>query len=260
MNTSRKQLSVQLWTLREELGANPGATFKAVADIGYDAVELWFQDWPRAGEVRSMAADAGLAISGAHVLFKELRDNTSKVFDWHEEAGNRNLIVPHIPADLRKDAGDWRQRVEEIAIIAQRCREAGFTLSYHNHDVEFIDTIDGEEIQDFIYRMIPAALLKAQIDTYFVKRVGKDPAPYLAKYADRTLAVHLKDQSRADGMMTAPVGEGTINWDEVLPAALATTAQWLVVEDNCQAGGGLESVRKSHDFLRERLAALKAPS
>jgi len=255
-----KQLAVQLWTVRDEMARDLPGTFSALAEMGYQGVELWFDPWPEPQEVRRLLDQTGLQVAGAHVLFLDLRDRFDEIARWHEAVGNRHLIIPHIPDRLRQTPDDWRQRVEEIHSIAERCREANFTLSYHNHAVEFIDTIDGEEIQDYIYRTVPADLLKAQIDTYFVAQVGKDPAAYIRRYAERMAAVHLKDKSRDPQFINAPVGQGTIDWDAVLPEALGSAAQWLVVEENCQGRDALSSCRESFRYLQERLARKTSPA
>ena len=175
--SAAKPAAVQLWTLRQEVAADLAGTLKQVADIGYKGIEAWFGAWPEADELKAIVADAGLTVISAHVAFLELRDQLDTVLDYHRRLGNTSLAVPSIPADLRESEDDWKQRVEEIATIARVCTEAGFRLAYHNHADEFEATVDGADAHDYIFASIPPEVLNVQLDTYFIKAVGRVHPP-----------------------------------------------------------------------------------
>lgn len=63
-------VGVQLWTLRKELSEDIAGTLKQVAAIGYQGVELWFQKWPVAVELKKIVADCGLKIASATSILK----------------------------------------------------------------------------------------------------------------------------------------------------------------------------------------------
>ena len=246
---STKPVAVQLWTLRQEIAEDLPGTLRQVADIGYAGIEAWFPTWPPAGELKSIAEDSGLEIISAHVPFLELRDGLAGVAEYHRQLGNTALAIPNIPADLRAGADDWKRRVEEIAGIAAGCKQAGLRLSYHNHAVEFEDSIDGVDVHDYIFANVPADLLAAQLDTFFIADVGRDPAGYIRRYAGRGPLLHIKDRSTNLDAANTEIGRGTIDWDAVFAAADAAGVEWYIVEQNCQEYPALESIRMSYEYL-----------
>ena len=250
--SATKPVAVQLWTVRQEIAADLAGTLRQVADIGYKGIEAWFGAWPPAEQLKAIAADAGLTVVSAHVAFLELRDQLDTVLDYHGRLGNTSLAVPNIPADLRASEDDWKQRVEEITTIARVCTEAGFRLAYHNHADEFEATVNGADAHDYIFASIPPEVLNVQLDTYFIKAVGKDPAEYIRRYAGRGPLLHIKDQSAKPDVMNTEIGAGTIDWDSVFAAADASGVDWYVVEQNCQELEALDSIRMSFEYLKSR--------
>jgi sugar phosphate isomerase/epimerase len=244
-----------LWTLREEISTDLAGTLVRVAEIGYRGVELWFPTYPPADQLRAVLDEAGLQPIGAHVPYLDLRDDFDRVADYHQALGNGDLVIPVIPANLRRGEADWKERVIEIEAIARRCREAGFRFSYHNHGMELEETVDGARVHDTIFSSVPADLLKAEIDTYFYAVAGLDPAAAIRRYAGRVPLLHLKDRAIPPAQGTVEIGQGTIDWDAVLAAADAAGVEWLTVEQNCQEHPPLESIRMSLEFLRARAAA-----
>ena len=58
---------------------------------------------------------------------------------------------------------------------------------------------------------------------------GVQAAPFLSKYPDRVLSVHVKDHSTTNP--NALLGEGDERWDEVMPLLKQKTAtRWFIVE------------------------------
>ncbi len=217
--TTKRPVGVQLWTLRKELAQDLSGTLAKVAEIGYAGVELWFPAWPEVAVLKAALAGSGLRVAGAHVPFLDLRDRFAQVAAYHAEIGNRDVVIPFLPQELRDSDAAWRQRIAEIGEIAARCRDAGFRLSYHNHAFEFTDRVGGQEAHDAIFASVPPDLLKAELDTFFIQDLGKDPAAYIRRYAGRLPLLHLKEKAKpAAGTQNAEVGDGVIDWDAVFTA------------------------------------------
>lgn len=244
-------VGVQLWTLRKELAEDLVGTLKQVAAIGYQGVELWFQKWPAAGELKKIVADCGLKIASAHVNLKDLLDDFPRLADYHRTVGNRTLVIPFIPnyAGLTQDG--WNQTIDDIRHVARTGREAGFEVLYHNHAFEFTTRVGNVEVFDQIFGTIDAQLLGAEIDVFFVADVGRDPAALLRKFSGRLKRVHLKEKSKpGEKAQNTELGRGTIDWKPVLAAAAEAGTEWYLVEQNCEDRSALESIRVSFDYLR----------
>lgn len=246
-----KQLAVQIYTLRKELADDVPGTLQAVADIGYDGIELWFANWPPAMELKAILDDTGLRPAGAHVAYLGLRDNLNAVINYHRSVGNRDLTIPFLAENLRGSADAWHARVVEFAEIGQRCRDAGMRLSYHNHAMEFQELVDGVEAHDFIFSEVDSDVLKAQLDTYFITAMGKDPVAYLRRYSGRVPLLHVKELGTVDGREdTVEVGQGVLDWPAILEVAEGAGVEWYIVEQDRQTRPALESIAMSYQYLR----------
>jgi hypothetical protein len=186
---SKKPVGVQLWTLRKEIAGDLAGTLAKVAEIGYAGVELWFPTWPDVAVLKAALKASGLRVAGAHVPFVDLRDRFDQVAAYHREIGNRDLVIPFLPQELRDSDAAWHQRIAEIGQIAVACRDAGFRLSYHNHAFEFTDRV-GEQVVPgrAELRSLPGAAkhrhelrLPAPAGNRSVERprIGGDPQPEL---------------------------------------------------------------------------------
>ena len=67
--------------------------------------------------------------------------------------------------------------------------------------------------------------------------------------ADGKVVVAFKPGSK---FKNTELGRGTIDWPAVLAAAAEAGTEWYLVEQNCEDGPALESIRISYEFLRER--------
>lgn len=172
-------VGVQLWTLRKELAENIAGTLKQVAAIGYQGVELWFQKWPAAVELKKIVSDCGLKIASAHVNLKDMLDDFHRLADYHRTVGNRTLVIPFIPnyAGLTQDG--WKKTIDDIRHVARTGREAGFEVLYHNHAFEFTTRVGDVEVFDQIFGTIDwkpvlAAAAEAGTEWYLVEQNCED--------------------------------------------------------------------------------------
>jgi len=130
----------------------------------------------------------------------------------------------------------------------QRCPGAGLTLCYHNHAHEF-QQFDGQYVLDIVFDAAPG--LGAELDTYWIKYGGPDPAAYIGKYNGRVPLLHLKDMTGGDDRTFAEMGRGIIEWTPIIEAAVKAGVRWYIVEQDECAGDSLESARISAAFVRE---------
>jgi sugar phosphate isomerase/epimerase len=247
----RIPVGVQLWTLRRELAEDLPGTLHKVAQIGYEGIELWFQQWPKANDLKKIVDDCGLKIASAHVNLKDLLEDFPRIAEYHRTIRNQTLVIPYIPNNEKLSPEDWRKTIDDIRQAARSGTEAGFTMLYHNHDFEFKTRVDNVEVFDLIYDTIDKKLLGAEIDVFFVADVGRDPAALLSKFKGRLKRVHLKDKSKpGEKSKNTELGHGTIDLPAVIAAAAGAGTEWYLVEQNCEDRPALESIRVSYEYLR----------
>jgi sugar phosphate isomerase/epimerase len=245
-------VALQLYTVREQLKNDFAGTIRQVAKIGYRAIEAGAAgDLNKAKADRKVYDDAGLKVSGCMPGIDLLEKDLAKVLDEAEILGTKNVIVPWMPEERRKDTAGWKACAATMEKLGAGCQKRGFEFAYHNHSFEFAK-FDGKMGMDIFYENCDPKLVRAEVDIYWVKHGGVDVVPYLHQLGKRILIVHLKDMLAGPEQRFAAVGTGTIDFAGVLAAAEKYEVKWGVVEqDQCYDVPPIEAAKFSLEYLRK---------
>ena len=83
-----------------------------------------------------------------------------------------------------------------------------------------------------------------------------DPASWIRRFKDRVPLVHLKDMAIKDGdPVDAEIGEGNLDWVEILTACRDAGTRWLVVEQDDPRRDPLQAVAISYRNLVRLLSS-----
>ena len=241
------RVALQAYTVREELAVDYLGTLTAIAEIGYEGVELG----PPPAEIslvecKDHMTQIGLQVVGSHAGLQQLTDDLGAQVDYLHTMGGRYLGLSHRFAS-RQDVLEAAKRFNEIG---DACRDAGIQLLYHNHNWEFTK-FDGQAAYDLLLDATDPALVKMELDTYWVQRAGEDPVDYLNRLRGRCPLLHIKDMEAGEEQFFAEVGEGVLDWDAIFQAADAAGTQWLVVEQDQCRRPVFESIAISYRNLQE---------
>ncbi|MEU4832577.1 sugar phosphate isomerase/epimerase [Streptosporangium sp. NPDC023615] len=240
-------LAVQLYSVREEAATGRPAVLRAIAGMGYGAVEPYDVHLDPEG-LRDDLAEAGLAVCSAHAPL--LGEERAAALAGAVTVGADTVVVPFAPAECFAD----REGVESLAArIGEAAREAadhGLRLGYHNHWWELEQRVDGRPALEVLADLLdPSVLL--EVDLYWAATGGVDPAGLLARLGGRVSHLHVKDgPATREGPMTA-VGSGRVPIVEALNAAPDATR--IVELDHC-AGDMLRALADSHAYLTDLAA------
>lgn len=242
------KVGLQLYTLRDELEQDFEGTIRKVAEMGYSGVEFFHYFGRSAEAVKALLEETGLVAVGAHRPYEAMLNDTQQEISFNLEIGNRNLIVPYLTEEQR----NWPEVAANLRKIGDECLEGGAVLSYHNHDFEFTEKVEGQPAFDYLFSTVPAEQLQVEMDTCWVHYGGYDPAEYIRKYAGRLPIIHLKDlKKREDGSPeTVVLGEGEVDLAAVIEAAAAADVEWAVVEQDFCSRSPLASVEDSLNWIR----------
>jgi sugar phosphate isomerase/epimerase len=120
---------------------------------------------------------------------------------------------------------------------------------YHNHHHEFTQ-YDGERVLDILARETDPNLVMFELDTYWVRRGGEDPAEYLRRLQKRCPLLHIKDMEPGPEQFFAEVGEGVLDFAGILRAAQDAEVQWLIVEQDESRRAIFDSIAISYRNLK----------
>jgi sugar phosphate isomerase/epimerase len=175
------------------------------------------------------------------------------VLDGSKLLGLHQVFMPaHPPEERTAVAADWDERGRELGKLARWMRSQGVRLGYHNHNWEFAPLPDGSLPFEHLFANSGDSLF-LELDLAWVVRAGASPSVWLKKYADKLLAVHVKDVvpegQNADQAGWADVGSGMIDWVRYHRESLAAGAKWLVVEHDKPLDAAA-SVQASLSYLK----------
>lgn len=261
------KIAVQLYTVRKELEKDISGTLKRIADIGFEAVETAF--WPKGMTIKQAGQyikQAGLSVSSAHIELPTA-DQKNAMLEAAEAFGCKKMIWHGWPEDIRYGTLDGTKQLIAIYNEANRFAKAnGLQFGLHNHWWEFRNKVG----KRFVYEILLERLDKDiffEIDTYWVKVAGHNPADIVKKFGKRAPLLHIKDgparwnDSLADDNpdpMTA-VGKGTQDFPAIVKAAAGNT-EWMVVEMDKTTNDVFEALQESYNYLvKNKLAKGRKP-
>jgi sugar phosphate isomerase/epimerase len=243
------QISLQLYTVREETARDMPATLRRISEIGYPAVEFAGFGGETAEDLRNILDDLGLRASGAHVPFDSWETDPESVITDMHILECAHAILPIAPPEYRGDEAVVANLAASLNRWGELCRQADVTFSYHNHDFEFA-SLGGTTMWDVLVNETDPELVYFELDLYWVRYGGANPEPLLRNLGQRILLVHLKDMALDEQRSDLPVGEGTMPWSKLLEAADAARVQWYVAEQD-NPRDALEDVRISLQSMQE---------
>jgi sugar phosphate isomerase/epimerase len=234
------KVGLQLYTIREECNRDLDGALRAVAEMGYEGVELFDLHGHGALAVRALLDELGLEVAGRHVGADADLDAVAAEM---QTLGCDRVALSWIdPPESRADA---RAAATRIAASAARAASLGLRYGFHNHWGE-LAPFDGVTTLELIAEL-PVWL---ELDLGWVWWAGADPVELLRRYAGRTPLVHVKDLRARGTREFCPVGDGGVGYERVLPAA---EAEWLIVEQDETDGDAFAAVRRSLDAVRGML-------
>jgi len=239
-------ISVQLYSLREEVAVDFPAVLARLGAKGYAGVELAGFGALTPQQLADALAQAGLAVSSAHVGYARADDFGAALAD-HEVLGCDTAVIPALAAEGFADLDGVQKSAERVNRLVDVARAHGMTLGYHNHFWEFTPMPDGRPaLLHFFEHVAPEVF--AEVDIYWAEVAGADPAALVGELGARAALLHVKDgpADEPKSSMVA-VGEGVVDIPGVLAAA--PDARWHIVElDRC-ATDMFEAVERSYDYL-----------
>jgi sugar phosphate isomerase/epimerase len=245
--THLDRIGLALYTLRPDLARDFEGTLRQVAAIGYRELDMYIYETPLEAPVtRAILDRTGLQCTSARVRTTHMYRGWERFLDAAATLGARYITLAYLAPEEIVTLADWH----ELAALFNRAGEAaarhGLTFCYHNHESEFVP-IDGTVPYDLMLAETDPALVKLQIDVYWLTRGGRVPAVEFRRLAGRVATLHLKDMDAARGITT--VGRGTIDFAALLRAAIDTGITHWYVEEDSPPAPGIDAVRFAYQYL-----------
>jgi len=196
-----------------------------------------------------------MATVASHVGIDALERNLPRLLDDCEALECPALVLSFLPEPRRKDAAGWKAAAVVLNEAGGKCSERGVQLAYHHHHFEF-QKFDGVLGLQILWQNTEPDLVKAELDTFWLRYAGIDPAKYINHLGARTSLIHLKDLQPGQQTRFGELGTGILDFPAILSAAERAGVRWGIVEqDTTYERPPLESLKISYDYLA-RLGAV----
>jgi sugar phosphate isomerase/epimerase len=230
-------VGLMLYTVRADCARDFEATLHAVAELGYEGVEIFDLHGHEPARAHAWLESCALTACGRHARLEAIETGLDDFAREADALGWRRLVVSWIdPAALSNPDLPGRLRRAAVAAAAR-----GLELGFHNHADELRRLDSGRTFLD----ELPAELF-LELDLGWAWYAGADVEALLRRSAGRCPLVHVKD-FRHGGRPPAycPVGDGAVGYETVVPAALAAGVEWLLVEQDEVDGSALDAAARS---------------
>jgi sugar phosphate isomerase/epimerase len=241
-------IALQLYTVRNALKKDFVGMLKKVKEIGYEAVQLNGFIPYSSPQLREILQDIRLKVVGVHVFdFKRLKENLDEYIKFCKIVDTQDIVLAVAPEEHRYTLDGWEELANILNEMGKRCRQENMRFSYHNHSFEFMKFGEKHALDILLEKSDPSNLF-VELDTYWIKDAGENPAAYIRKYSGRCPLLHIKDMTPEKGF--AEIGNGILDWKEIFHAAEKSKVEWCIVEQDACAEDPLISIATSLSYMR----------
>lgn len=243
-----RDIGIQLYTVRNEMLADPVGTLKRLAAMGFKELESarsekgnYYGLAPK--EIRKITRDLGMTLRSGHV---HVDNDWQRSLEEATETGQQYIISAVLPSP-GPTVDHYKQSAEAFNKLGEQCKKAGLHFGYHNHDSEF-ETVDGTVLYDILLKYTDPLLVTMEMDLGWVVAAGHDPFHYFSVYPGRFPLWHLKDMDKVRRQSTE-FGRGQVDIKGLLEHAKQSGMRYFFLEQEEYAHSAFESIRIDYDYL-----------
>jgi sugar phosphate isomerase/epimerase len=260
------KMGLQLFTVRAPMRTDVDGTLTRIAGMGYEEVETYgfdpaglgyyglpakeFADRLRARKMTTPSGHYDLNQFAATSV-DDLKRYVDRCIEGARVLGQAYITWPLLPEGFRT--------IDKVKIIAERLniagaqiKKAGLELAYHNHDFEFVDQ-NGQKGYDIILKETDAALVKLQVDLYWMAHANESPHEWFKRAPGRFVMWHVKDMHKVSRDYTE-LGNGTIDFTRIFPdASLAGLKHYFVEQGGNFTHDPMRSIADSAEYVKRVL-------
>ena len=261
MKSAKKYpIGLELYSVRTELARDLMNTLRAVAKMGYEAVEFYspYFDWtiPRAKEIRSLMDDLGLRCYSTHNHLESFAPGAgqARAIELNQVIGARHLILASAGRET-KSLEAWKNLCGQLSTAVEQLQPHGLTAGFHNHQTEWAPLDGGRRIMDVIAANTPKEFV-LQFDVGTCLEAGADPIAWIKANPGRIKSVHLKDW--APGTVAEEkgyrvlFGEGVAPWAAIMSAVESTGGlEYYLMEQEASRYSEFDTAQRCLDIWRK---------
>jgi sugar phosphate isomerase/epimerase len=256
------QISIQLFTLRDQLAIDLEGTIAALSEIGYTKVEHAGFVGRTVQEFKAVLDANDIVSTSGHVLIPQPFDPAA----WSASLANANILgstyivhpffgINFATGEVTRTTAAWRAFARDMNEAGRMAQDAGLQLGYHNHNWEFFRLTDdpSRTAYDVFTDETDPDLVHLEIDLFWAIRGARDPVDLIEANKGRVLQYHVKDMNRL-GSFEDP-GQGLLDFPGIFQHSKeAGVVEYIVERDDAgtpprQPADALLTAEVGYDYL-----------
>jgi sugar phosphate isomerase/epimerase len=234
-------IGVQLWSLKAYLPKDAPGTLARLRGLGIREVEGAGLAGMPIDAFRAALDKADLVCHSAHMDFERIRTDAPGALKEAKALGVKYLVCPWIPHEgtvLTREVA--LKAIDVFNAIGKAAKAEGVRFCYHAHGYEFVPSTEGT-LFDTIAKQTDPALVSFEIDLFWAKAGGVDPAKLVASLSGRVPLLHIKDMKKGLALPPASsgapedsdvaAGTGQLDFPAILRAARKSGTEIYYIED-----------------------------
>lgn len=249
---SISDIGIILNTVKPEMETDYLGTLRKLKEIGYTYLEGGtYGNSPE--EYVKQVKDIGLKILCGGSSMHTMIENPDKYLKIANDLGYKYIVCyyPWITSaeEITRDAA--YKAATMLNDLGAIYTAAGYNFVWHNHNWEFIDQ-NGEKPFDIIMQNTDPKYVSCQLDLYWVKKGNTEPVGLFKKYPGRFPLVHVKDMDSTKEKSITCVGNGVINFSNILKYHSVGGIKHCIIEHE-KNNAGLSCAESSYQSLSNTL-------
>ena len=257
-------IGIQLWSVRDAMAKDAKGTLAQLSKQGYKYVEgfgfgngKWFGLTP--SEMKKTLSGLGMSMRSNHLMIttkdfanKTLSDDFKKGVDAAVEVGQQYVICPYM-TDEDRNKESVKVLCETFNKAGELCKSKGLQFGYHNHAFEFQTRMNDETMYRYILDNTDPKLVVMEMDLCWAVRGKYNPVDWFKLYPGRFHAVHMKDLASQEKDGSCIIGEGVVNFKEIIANQKLGGIKLFIVELEDYKKTSVEDVAVCYTNLRKIL-------
>lgn len=256
---------------------------KKIKAAGYDGIEVnQYMIHPTSLFVRGLTKMAGMPSGncGKYDWVSLLKNNGLEAISLHTDLDS----LEKKPDYVLKDAESFKvkyivitgmyyysyHKLEKVVELAERLNRAGkmlmehgYSLLYHNHNVEMVKVNEEQSAYDILIANTDPQYVNFEVDAYWLSDSGKNPLDVMKKLGDRMKLWHVTDRGvRIKNTPITPIvkydsvelGTGNLDLDALYEYCQERNIEYCILEShkNWINGSPLDSLLLSSKYLNSK--------
>jgi sugar phosphate isomerase/epimerase len=257
VSTTHPEIGLQLYSLRNEFKVDVPGTLAKIHEMGIREVEGGGTYGYSMDDFKSLLKDNDLSMVSVGADYQKLIDDPQSIIDNAHAFGARFVMCSWIPHPGDTFTIEQIKKAAEVFDNAGKIfLDSGISFNYHIHGYEFRPYKDGT-LFDYLVENTDPRYVNFELDVFWAKQGGQDPALLMRKYPERFTMLHLKDREpgtpdsndgRAPDETNVVLGQGDVGIADVMEVAGEIGIKYYFIED--ESPRSVQQIPLSLEYLK----------